>query len=265
MDDDNFPDGTSLEFSFSMNYSYIVPLSELDEPDELARMIAEDYVRLDERNGLAILTRKGWGWCRYEHSRNRDGGDTFLGTVPLYMSKADLAERLKWPVEQVEAECADRFAPALNSVGYVDYNHVAEIIGLPDASFAPTCVYPRPASPEPYMNVVGGWLYVPHVRQLFQQHDLEIELTVADLGDRLDGTDEPADVREQLRKHGHCYVSWGVVYGPRGHIAYVELDDDGTPHMPWSIAESILREHAGVETLTFEMLKAAAKDGCDRL
>lgn len=256
---DDFPDGTSFEYSFSMNYSYIVPVSELDD-DELPQMVEEDYVRLDERNGLAILTRKGWEWCRYEHSRNRDGGDTFLGTVPLFMSKADLAERLSWSLEHVEAECSDRFAPALNAIGYLDYNHVAEILRIREASFEPTCVYPRPTETVQRINVPGGWVYVPHVRALFQKHDLEIELTVADLGDRLDGTDEPDEVREQLQNHGHCYVSWGVVYGPRGHIAYVELDDDGTPNMPWAIAEAILRDHAGVPELTAEMWRGMVQD-----
>lgn len=256
MDNDYFPDGSAFEWHFSMQYSYIVPLADLDEPDELKRMVDEGYVRLDEPNSLAILTRKGWEWCRYEHSRNRDQGDQFLGTVPLYLSKSDLAKRIGWTEEDVEVACVDRFAAAVNSIGHVDYNHVAMILGRPEELFKPTCVYPTPKTIEPYINETTGWLYVPHVRQLFQQHDLEIELTVADLGDRLDGTDEPEDL-----PHGHKYVSWGVVYGPRGHIAYVELEDDGTPLMPWATAEAILRDHAGVEALTEEILASVSTEG----
>lgn len=257
MSHDYFPDGSTFEYHFSMNYSYIVPLTDLDEPEELARMVAEDYVRLDKRNSLAILTRKGWEWCSYEHSRNRDQGDQLLGAVPLFMSKDDLVKRLRWPDGEVERVADDWFSAARNSIGFFDYNHVAAIVGRSKARFEPTCVYPTPKTIEAYVNEPVGWLYVPLVRQLFQQHDLEIELTVADVGDRLDGTDEPED---NEKAYGHRYVSWGVVYGPRGHIAYVELEDDGTPLMPWATAEAILRDHAGVEALTAEMMESVVTD-----
>lgn len=250
---DNFPDGTGFEYSFCMNYSYIVPLASLDEPDELARLIDEDYVRVDQRNSLAILTRKGWEWCRYERGRNRDQGDSFWGTMPLYMSKSDLAKRIRCCEADVERACESWFAAAINRLGYVDYNHVCAIIRRNDATFEPTCVYPRPVTIEPIIGEPGGWVYVPYIRPLFQQHDIEIELAATDIGNRLDGTDDVDDEPYG----GRGYATWGVVYGPRGHIAYIELDDDGTPHMPWETAEAILRDHAGVEKLTKDMVESA--------
>jgi len=240
MSDDYFPDRSSLETVFCMDYSYSAFLDDLD-PD-VPRLVAEGYIRIDQTAGWAILAERGWDWCRHERGKNRDGGDSFSGRIPHFMSKADFAAKADMTIEAVEAACAGPIALATNSIGFVDSNLAGEMLGLElrYADFSPPAdAYPRPESISDEMHQPGGWVYVSNVRPIFRQHDLQIEIASVDRPDRQRG-----------------YLSIGCIYGPRGHIAAIPLDDDGMTMMPWATAAAILRDHAQV-ALTKEMLTAA--------
>ena len=247
MSNDCFPDLSVLETEFCMNYSYSSPIDDFDA-GELSRLVSEGYLHVDHATGWAILTERGWDWCRHERGRNRDGGDSFSGMMPLYMSKADFAAKVDLSIEAVEKACSGPIALATNAIGFVDY-YLATLmldLGHPYGYFtAPADAYPRPESISDEMHRPGGWVYVSNVRPIFRQHDLQIEIASLDRPDRQRG-----------------YVSHGLIYGPRGHIAEIPLDDDGMTMMPWQTAAAILRDHAQVE-LTKEMLTAAWPDESD--
>lgn len=254
--DDAFPDGSALEYRFCNALSYAADVDDINDcdPDDLERLIAEGYVIVDKRKRIAMLTAEGWDWCRYERGRNRAYGDSFSGPMPLFMSKEAFAERVGKSLKAVERASISRIAPAVNSIGYIDYNLALDLWAIPDQRIvyfeAPGDAYPRPKEISRKLWTPGGWVYVPYIRPLFRLHELQIEYCARDWHPLDEGIDEDL---EQTRPPEH--FTEGLVYGPRGHIAVIRLDDDGTLLMPWDTAAAILRDHAGVE-MTYPMIKA---------
>lgn len=244
---DDFPDDSALETEFCECRKYTCPIEDIDG-DELGMLVSEGYIRVDEAAGWAILADRGWDWCRHRRAKNRAAGDSFGDWLPHFVSKADFAARTDMPIEDVEAACAGRLALATNRIGFVDVNLGREILGIDGHCdfFSPQDgAYARPDAISDSMHQPGGWVYVSNVRTVFRQHDLQIEIY---------SVEDPDG--------GYDWVSLGRIYGPRGHIAEIPLDDDGMTMMPYDTAAAILRDHAEVE-LTEEMLTAAWPDPSD--